>query len=60
MPKDFDVFRYLLVATCDSTCMHARSNGAHWVLYVVYVPVGILYQSLGVECGPLCKPVIWN
>ena len=40
--------------------MHAESNGGHWVLYAVYVPVVILYQSLGVVGGPLCKPVIWN
>ena len=27
--------------------MHAESNGGHWVLYAVYVPVVLLYQSLG-------------
>ena len=27
--------------------MHAELNGGHWVLYAVYVPVVILYWSLG-------------
>ena len=27
--------------------MHAGPNGGHWVWHIVYVPVDILYQSLG-------------
>ena len=34
--------------------MYAGPNDGHWVLYAVYVPVDILYQSLGWWWVDLC------